>query len=104
MTKEEIKTTKISRRTAKAGLTRQGKTLEHLISNKRPTDEVRDTLLKFRNAFESLVLKHEALASLITDDSVFETEEKWLDECQQYYLKIMVAISQALLLVKKPCQ
>ena len=91
MTEEEIKTAKISRRTAKAGLTRQGKTLEHLISNKRPTDEVRETLLKFTNAFESLVLKHEAFASLIVDDTEYQKEEDWLEECQQYYLKIDVA-------------
>ena len=91
MTEEEIKTAKISRRTAKAGLTRQGKTLEHLISNKRPTDKVRETLLKFTNAFESLVLKHEAFASLIVDDTEYQKEEVWLDECQQYYLKIDVA-------------
>ena len=91
MTEEEIKTAKISRRTAKAGLTRQGKTLEHLISNKRPTDEVRETLLKFTNAFESLVLKHEGFASLIVPDTEYQKEEDWLDECQQYYLKIDVA-------------
>ena len=99
---EEIKTAKISRRTAKAGLTRQSKTLQHLISNKRPTDEVKDTLLKFTNAFESLVLKHEALASLITDDNVFETEEKWLDECQQYYLKIDIDAKKYIETVVKP--
>ena len=90
MAEEDIKTAKIGRRTAKAGLTRQGRTLEHLVSNKRPTDEVRDALLKVTNAFESLVLKHEAFASLITDDTEFQKEEDWLNECQQYYLKIDV--------------
>ena len=57
MTEEEIKTAKISRRTAKAGLTRQGmpKTLEQLISNKRPANGVIDTLLKFTNAFETSI-------------------------------------------------
>jgi hypothetical protein len=81
MAEEDIKTSKINRRTAKAGLTRQGKTVEHLVLNKRPT-EVRDALLKFTNAFENLVLKHEAFTSLITDDGEFEKEEDWLDECQ----------------------
>ena len=90
MAEEDIKTAKIGRRTAKAGLTRQGRTLEYLVSNKRPTDEVRDALLKVTNAFESLVLKHEAFASLITDDTEFQKEEDWLNECQQYYLKIDV--------------
>jgi hypothetical protein len=58
MAEEGIKTSKINRRTAKAGLTRQGKTVEHLVSNKRPTDEVRDALLKFTNAFENLGTSH----------------------------------------------
>ena len=102
MTEEGIKTAKITRRTAKAGLTRQGKVLEHLLTNKRPTDEVRDALLKFTNAFESLVLKHEAYASLITDDSEFENEENWLDECQQYYLKIDVGAKSYIDSVVKP--
>ena len=84
---EEKKTAKINRRTAKAGLTRQGRALEHLISNKRPTEEVREGLLKLTNAFDSLVVKHEALASLITNDDEFEQEEAWLEECQTFYLR-----------------
>ncbi len=33
-------------------------------------------------------MKHEEFTSLITDDSEFETEEKWLTECQEYFLRI----------------
>ena len=40
--------------------------------------------------FESLVLKHKAFASLIADDTEYQKEEDWLDECQEYYLKIDV--------------
>ena len=40
--------------------------------------------------FESLVLKHKAFASLIVDDTEYQKEEDWLDECQEYYLKIDV--------------
>ena len=32
-----------------------------------------------------------AFASLIVDDIEYQKEEDWLDECQQYYLKIDVA-------------
>ncbi len=35
-----------------------------------------------------MVSKHEAYANLIVDDELFENEEKWLDECQNYFLKI----------------
>ena len=47
-----------------------------------------NSLLKLNNAFGWLVLKHEALTSLITDDDEFDKEEKWLAECQEYFLGI----------------
>jgi hypothetical protein len=78
--------------------------VEHLVSNKRPTDEVRDALLKFTNAFENLVLKHEAFTSLITDDGEFEKEEDWLDECQQYYLKVDAGAKNYIESVVKPAK
>ena len=35
-----------------------------------------------------MVSKHETYANLIVDDKEFEKEENWLDECQNYFLKI----------------
>jgi hypothetical protein len=84
----EFTKAKIGRRTAKAALTRIGKTLEYEIEHKRPQNEVRNSLLKINKAFDSLVLKHEEFTSLITDDNEFEKEEKWLAECQEYFLRI----------------
>jgi hypothetical protein len=49
---------------------------------------VRNSLLKLNKAFDSLVLKHEEFTTLITDDDEFEKEEKWLAECQAYFLGI----------------
>ena len=49
---------------------------------------MRNSLLKLNNAFDSLILKHEASTSLITDDDEFDKEEKWLAECQEYFLRI----------------
>ena len=89
---EEFTKAKIGRRTAKAALTRIGNTVEYEIDNKRPENEVRNSLLKLNNAFDTLVLKHEVLTSLITDDDEFEKEEKWLAECQQYFLRIDLGV------------
>ena len=65
---EEFMKAKIGRRTAKAALTRIGNAVEYEIDNKRPEKEVRNSLLKLNIAFGMLVLKHEVLTSLITDD------------------------------------
>ena len=53
---------------------------------------MRNSLLKLNKAFDSLVLKHEALTSLITDDEKFDKEEKWLAECQEYFLRIDLGV------------
>ena len=37
-------------------------------------------------------MKHEALTSLITDDDEFDKEEKWLEECQEYFLRIDLGV------------
>ena len=45
-------------------------------------------LVKVKEAFENVVSKHETYANLIVDDKEVEKEENWLDECQNYFLKI----------------
>lgn len=85
---EALKNAKIQRRAAKASLTRLGKALTHLCESKRPANEVSEYLVKVKNAFENVVLKHEIYANLIVEDKLFEKEEQWLDECQNFFLKI----------------
>ena len=85
---EALKAAKIQRRSAKASLTRLGKALVQLCDNKRPVNEVSEYLVKVKEAFENVVSKHETYANLIVDDKEFEKEENWLDECQNYFLKI----------------
>lgn len=82
------KTAKISRRTAKAALTRSGKLVNNLIGGKRPKHEVREMLDKLQNSFKELVMKHEAYTVLIDDDHEFEEEETWLGECQENFMEI----------------
>ncbi|XP_028413778.1 uncharacterized protein LOC114536622 [Dendronephthya gigantea] len=84
---ETLKAAKLQRRAAKASLTRLGKALIHLCESKRPANEVSEYLVKIKDAFENVVSKHETYANLIVDDEAFANEEKWLDECQNYFLK-----------------
>ena len=80
---EELKRAKTDRRTAKSAFTRAGKTVVHSVESNRPTEEVSKALAKLQGAYENLVEKHEAYAQLIEADEHYETEEKWLAECQE---------------------
>ncbi len=83
-----VKTAKVSRRTAKAALTRSGKALNHLIVGERPREEVSESLLLYKKAFENLVSKHEEFTSLIDNDEEFTVHESWLDECQETFMSL----------------
>ena len=85
---DALKTAKIQRRSAKATLTRLAKALIVLLNQKRTANEVRDHLVKVKQAFDNVVLKHEDYTKLIIEDDDFETEEKWLDDCQNDFLKL----------------
>ena len=82
------KTAKIQRRAAKSTLTRLGKVLALLKENNRPASEVSDYLVKVKQAFDKIVLKHGEYTSLIVSDEDFETEEQWLEDCQNEFLKL----------------
>ena len=82
------KTAKIQRRAAKSMLTRLGKVLALLQENNRPAEEVSDYLVNVKQAFDKIVLKHEEYTSLIVSDKDFETEEQWLEDCQNEFLKL----------------
>ena len=83
---DALKTAKIQRRSAKATLMRLGKALIVLLNQKRTANEVRDHLVKAKQAFDNVVLKHEDYTKLIIEDDDFEMEEKWLDDCQNDFL------------------
>ena len=83
------KTAKIQRRAAKSALTRLGKVLALLQENNRPANElISDNRVKVRQAFDKIVVKHEENTSLIVSDEDFETEEHWLEDCQNEFLKL----------------
>ena len=83
-----LKAAKTDRRTAKATLTRCGKSSAKLIEAKRPEQEVRDGLSKLQLAFDTLVEKHEYYSRLLEDDSEFEVQEGWMGKCQEDFMSI----------------
>ena len=83
-----MKQAKINRRTAKAALTRAGKCLTHLINGERPQEEVSQSLLIYRQAYENLVSKHDEYTSLIENDEEFAEQEFWLEECQENFMSL----------------
>ena len=88
MAEEALKAAKTDRRTAKATLTRCGKSLAKLIEAKRPEQEVRDGLSKLQLAFDTLVEKHEYYSRLLEDDSEFEVQEGWMGKCQEDFMSM----------------
>ena len=85
---EAIKEAKLKRRTAKAALTRIGKALNQKIDGSRPAEEIAESLENLRQVFDGLVLKHEDYAGRIEDEETFTTEEAWMDDCQEEYLRL----------------
>ena len=82
----EYKAVKLTRRNAKASLTRSGRALLHRIENKWSIEEIKVTLINVDKVYNDLVEKHEKFTELVEDDEEFEVEERWLEECQQQFL------------------
>ena len=90
MAEAALKQAKIDRRTAKSAFTRAGKSVVHTVESNKPPDEVSQALTKLQGAHESLVTKHEEYVKLIDDDEEYQTEEQWLAECQETFMKLEV--------------
>lgn len=81
---------KVLRRTAKSAFTRASRALVHKIEAKRPRVEVREALCKLQGTYENLVSKHDGYSELIEKDEEYETEEIWLSECQEAFIKLEI--------------
>lgn len=57
----------------------------------RPIDEVIEAFQSMRTPFNNLFVKHEKYTQMIADDETFEKEEKWLEECQDFYLEMEIS-------------
>ena len=83
-----LKEANITRRNAKAALTRAGQSLRYLIESKRTGQEVGDFLSKVQEACEVLVVKHEDFMQLIEDGKEFEEQEAWLAESRDAFMSL----------------
>ena len=84
----ELKAAKLTRRNSKAALTRSGRVLTHRIENNWSANEIKETLSNEEKVYNDLAQKHEKYTEFIEDDAAFETEEKWLEDCQQQFLSL----------------
>ena len=87
---DAVKQAKIKRRNSKAALTRQGKTLSIQVSGNRPAEETKRELEKYEQKFSELLSKHEEFIMLLEEDTEFEQEELWMEDCQETYLKLKI--------------
>ena len=88
MDEAAVKQAKTDRRIANSNFTRVGKGLVRAVEYKRPPNEVRQAVIKLQGAYDNLVAKHEDYAKHIEDDEAYETEEKWLSECQESFIRL----------------
>jgi len=87
---EAMDEAKRKRRTAKAALTRRGNTRRKKLKESRLVDEIMEAFHSMKTAFENLVVQHEEYTQLIQEDEAFEAEEKWLEECENFYLQMEI--------------
>ena len=74
----ELQKAKVSRRTAKASLTRAGKALRSMVESKFPA------------SYEKLSVKHEDATQLIETDEEFAKEEEWLEESPEMFISLEI--------------
>ena len=73
----------------KAVLTHCGNTLRNKLKEGRPIDEILEAFHIMKTAFGNLVVKHKEYTQLILDEA-FKQEEKWLEECKDFYLQVEI--------------
>ncbi|KAG1650305.1 hypothetical protein GQR58_028141 [Nymphon striatum] len=83
-----FKKLRVTRRNAKAALTRIGTSIIYAIDNRRPIEELRVAVKRLETAFAEVVDKHEKLTECIEEEEIFEKEEKWLNEVQRDFLEL----------------
>lgn len=87
---------KLSRRNLKGHLTRTLTTLESLI--KDDTGDVsmlQKYISKAEEQYENVEKKHAELTQVIEDDAEFETEEKWMSDCDSHFVQALVKARRA---------
>ena len=92
----DAKSLRLKRRGAKAKLTRRGNAVEFLIDEQRPAKEITEAFQVYLEAYRDLQAQHEHYTELIDDEEEFNTEEKWMEECQETFLRLQIKESNYL--------
>lgn len=87
---EELKKARKKRRNGKAALTRIGKVINMQIVGNRSNEEIQKTLDYYEEVYSELEAKHEEVTMLIEDEAQFEEEERWIEQCQETFLRLKI--------------
>ncbi|XP_071944673.1 uncharacterized protein [Antedon mediterranea] len=84
---EELKQLKINRRNAKGNLTRQGNALRRMLALENPDlEEIKRKADLLEDLFAVVELKHNELVEHVEGEEDYNTEEKWMQDCQDQFL------------------
>ena len=64
--------------------------LKFLLENERPDTEIEESLVNQEKSYSYLEAKHENFMILIKDDEEYDSQEAWMDECQQRFLQLKI--------------
>ena len=77
-------------RSAKCSFPRVVNGLKFLLENERPETEIEESLVNLEKSYSYLEAKHENFMILIKDDEEYDSQEAWMDECQQRFLQLKI--------------
>ncbi|XP_071950886.1 uncharacterized protein [Antedon mediterranea] len=89
---------KLTRRNSKGQLTRTLSMIESLLKENCEPDVLKTYIIKAEEQFRKVELKHSELIDVIEDQGEFETEEKWMSECEMDFLQKLVCAKREITL------
>ena len=60
------------------------------IVGNRSNEEIQKTLDNYEEVYSELEAKHEEVTMLIEDEAQFEEEERWIEQCQETFLRLKI--------------
>ena len=90
---EADKELKLKRRTAKSRVTRIYNALEKMLDAGRDIQELDESFSKLSIAYRDLEDKHEAYCETVLDDTQFEVEDAWLEDCHDAFVDMQIRIN-----------
>ena len=81
---------KLGRRNNKGQLTRTLSMIESLIKEDVDLEVLKKYIIKAEEQFGRIELRHSELMDVIEDQVEFETEEKWMSECETDFMQKLI--------------